>query len=99
MRPRATHRAVSEGEHEYGKRKNAEALEAAGAAHMILQKDLTGDRLATEIAALAADPQRLATMAGAAKSAGTIDARTNRQEIGSGRSAMIGSISPQGSLR
>lgn len=53
---------------------NAGVLQEAGGAIRIVQKDFTPDRLATEIAALAADPQRLATMASAAKSAGTIDA-------------------------
>ena len=43
-------------------RKNAEALEAAGAARMILQKDLTGERLAREIKALVQDPVRLTRM-------------------------------------
>jgi UDP-N-acetylglucosamine--N-acetylmuramyl-(pentapeptide) pyrophosphoryl-undecaprenol N-acetylglucosamine transferase len=38
-------------------RKNAEALEAAGAARMILQHDLTGERLAQEISALANAPK------------------------------------------
>ena len=36
-------------------RKNAEALVRQGAARMVEQRELTGDRLATEIAALAAD--------------------------------------------
>jgi UDP-N-acetylglucosamine--N-acetylmuramyl-(pentapeptide) pyrophosphoryl-undecaprenol N-acetylglucosamine transferase len=40
-------------------RKNAEALEAAGASRMILQKDLSGARLATEIGKLASAPQTL----------------------------------------
>lgn len=43
-------------------RKNAEALEAAGAARMILQKDLTGELLATEIAALLKEPERVTRM-------------------------------------
>jgi UDP-N-acetylglucosamine--N-acetylmuramyl-(pentapeptide) pyrophosphoryl-undecaprenol N-acetylglucosamine transferase len=38
-------------------RKNAEALESSGAARMILQKDLSGERLAKEILELAASPQ------------------------------------------
>jgi len=38
-------------------RKNAEALQAAGAARMILQQDLNGDRLAAEIEKLVQDPQ------------------------------------------
>ena len=48
-------------------RKNAEALAAASAARMILQKDLTGERLAAEIAALIRDPERLVEMEQAAR--------------------------------
>ena len=48
-------------------RKNAEALAAASAALMILQKDLTGERLAAEIAALIRDPERLVEMEKAAR--------------------------------
>ena len=40
-------------------RKNAEALQAAGAARMIVQADLTGERLASEINALVAAPEKL----------------------------------------
>ncbi|HEY0379375.1 MAG TPA: undecaprenyldiphospho-muramoylpentapeptide beta-N-acetylglucosaminyltransferase [Pyrinomonadaceae bacterium] len=43
-------------------RKNAEALESAGAARMILQHDLTGERLAQEIGALADAPEDLTRM-------------------------------------
>ena len=43
-------------------RKNAEALEAAGASRMILQKDLNGERLAEEIRVLAQSPQELDRM-------------------------------------
>jgi UDP-N-acetylglucosamine--N-acetylmuramyl-(pentapeptide) pyrophosphoryl-undecaprenol N-acetylglucosamine transferase len=53
---------------------NAGMLEQAGGAIRLVQKDFTPDRLATDISALAADPQRLAVMAKAAKSAGTVDA-------------------------
>ena len=38
-------------------RKNAEALQAAGAARMILQQDLSGERLAAEIEKLVQAPQ------------------------------------------
>jgi UDP-N-acetylglucosamine--N-acetylmuramyl-(pentapeptide) pyrophosphoryl-undecaprenol N-acetylglucosamine transferase len=48
-------------------RKNAEALEAAGAARMILQKDLSGDRLATEIEKLVHSPQELDGMEAASR--------------------------------
>jgi UDP-N-acetylglucosamine--N-acetylmuramyl-(pentapeptide) pyrophosphoryl-undecaprenol N-acetylglucosamine transferase len=40
-------------------RRNAEALEQAGAARMIPQEDLTGERLAAEIGALARDPEEI----------------------------------------
>ena len=53
---------------------NAGVLEAAGGAIRIEQRDFTPDRLASEIAGLAGDPGRLARMAQAAKTAGTIDA-------------------------
>ncbi len=53
---------------------NAGVLEAAGGAIRIEQRDFTPERLAAEIAGLAADPARLGRMAQAAKSAGTVDA-------------------------
>ncbi len=43
-------------------RKNAEALQAAGAARMILQQDLSGDRLAAEIEKLVQSPEELNRM-------------------------------------
>jgi UDP-N-acetylglucosamine--N-acetylmuramyl-(pentapeptide) pyrophosphoryl-undecaprenol N-acetylglucosamine transferase len=43
-------------------RKNAEALQTAGAARMILQHDLSGDRLADEIEKLVQAPQELDRM-------------------------------------
>ena len=43
-------------------RKNAEALESSGAAKMILQKDLSGDRIANEIIELAQHPDRVTKM-------------------------------------
>ncbi len=53
---------------------NAGVLADAGAALRIEQRDLTPERLAAEIAALAGDPARLSHMAQAAKSAGTLNA-------------------------
>ena len=53
---------------------NAGALQEAGGAIRIEQRDFTPERLAAEIAVLAGDPGRLARMAQAAKSAGSIDA-------------------------
>jgi UDP-N-acetylglucosamine--N-acetylmuramyl-(pentapeptide) pyrophosphoryl-undecaprenol N-acetylglucosamine transferase len=48
-------------------RKNAEALEAAGAAEVLLQKAMTGQVLAQRILELARDPQRRRRMAEAAR--------------------------------
>lgn len=48
-------------------RKNAEALEAAGAAKMILQKDLNGEMLANEIKDLINAPEKITAMEQAAK--------------------------------
>jgi UDP-N-acetylglucosamine--N-acetylmuramyl-(pentapeptide) pyrophosphoryl-undecaprenol N-acetylglucosamine transferase len=53
---------------------NAGVLADAGGAFRLSQRDFTPERLASEIAALAADPSRLAAMAQAAKSVGTLDA-------------------------
>jgi UDP-N-acetylglucosamine--N-acetylmuramyl-(pentapeptide) pyrophosphoryl-undecaprenol N-acetylglucosamine transferase len=53
---------------------NAGVLAEAGGAVRIEQRDFTAERLAAEIVALAGDPARLARMAKAAKSAGTVDA-------------------------
>ena len=43
-------------------RRNAEALEAAGAARMILQQDLSGERLAGEIKGLIEAPDAITRM-------------------------------------
>jgi UDP-N-acetylglucosamine--N-acetylmuramyl-(pentapeptide) pyrophosphoryl-undecaprenol N-acetylglucosamine transferase len=48
-------------------RKNAEALANAGAARMILQQDLAGERLAQEIASLTREPERITAMEQAAR--------------------------------
>jgi UDP-N-acetylglucosamine--N-acetylmuramyl-(pentapeptide) pyrophosphoryl-undecaprenol N-acetylglucosamine transferase len=48
-------------------RRNAEVLVGAGAAEMIEQTDLTGDRLADRMLALAKDEARRAAMAAAAR--------------------------------
>lgn len=53
---------------------NAGVLQQAGGAIRLPQSEFTPERLAAEIAALAAAPQRLAAMAGAAKSVGRLDA-------------------------
>jgi UDP-N-acetylglucosamine--N-acetylmuramyl-(pentapeptide) pyrophosphoryl-undecaprenol N-acetylglucosamine transferase len=53
---------------------NADVLERAGGALRLPQDAFTPERLASEIAAFAAAPQRLAAMAAAAKSVGRLDA-------------------------
>ncbi|MGH7805438.1 MAG: undecaprenyldiphospho-muramoylpentapeptide beta-N-acetylglucosaminyltransferase, partial [Candidatus Binatia bacterium] len=55
-------------------RRNAEALVARGAAVMILDREISAEKLAAEIAGLRDDPIRLRTMADAAKSLGRPDA-------------------------
>ncbi len=51
-------------------RKNAEAIERAGAGRMILQAELTPERLAKELLWLVRDPQQLIRMAEASKKRG-----------------------------
>lgn len=58
-------------------RKNAEAFVAAGAAKMILQKDLNGETLAREILALAGDPSALDVMGEASRKLGRPAAAAN----------------------
>ena len=53
---------------------NANVLAAVGGAIVLQQNDFTPQRLAAQIAALAADPVRLSAMAAGAKSAGMLDA-------------------------
>jgi UDP-N-acetylglucosamine--N-acetylmuramyl-(pentapeptide) pyrophosphoryl-undecaprenol N-acetylglucosamine transferase len=55
-------------------RKNAEALERAGAALMILQKDLTGESLARAIAELIETPEKITEMETAARKLAKADA-------------------------
>lgn len=55
-------------------RKNAEALQQIGASRMILQADLTGEHLASEIVRLVEDPARLSAMEQASREAGKTDA-------------------------
>ena len=55
-------------------RKNAEALAAAGAGEMLLQKDLTGHVLAQRILALASDPSARARMSAAPRALARPDA-------------------------
>lgn len=53
---------------------NAGVLDRAGGGIRVPQTEFTPDRLASEIAALAAEPQRLADMAAKARTAGALDA-------------------------
>ncbi len=53
---------------------NAGVLEGVGGAMRLVQQEFTPRRLASELAALAAAPQRLAAMAAAARSLGRLDA-------------------------
>lgn len=55
-------------------RKNAEALQAAGAARMILQSDLNGERLANEIIEFINAPEKISAMEKSAKSLAREDA-------------------------
>jgi UDP-N-acetylglucosamine--N-acetylmuramyl-(pentapeptide) pyrophosphoryl-undecaprenol N-acetylglucosamine transferase len=55
-------------------RKNADALVRAGAAVMLEQKELTGDRLAVDVLALAGDPERRRRMAAVARALAKPDA-------------------------
>ena len=55
-------------------RKNAEALENGGAAKMILQKDLTGERLASELNSLIDEPNRITEMEKASRKLARRDA-------------------------
>lgn len=58
-------------------RRNAEALQNAGAARMILQQELSGERLAAEIAALISAPERITQMENASRKL----ARGNAAEV------------------
>ena len=55
-------------------RKNAEAMQRAGASRMILQKDLSGESLAKEISELIHDPDAITSMEQAAKGMARSDA-------------------------
>ena len=55
-------------------RKNAEALQTAGAARMILQSELNGERLANEIMEFINAPEKIGEMEKAAKKLARIDA-------------------------
>ena len=60
---------------------NAGVLERAGGALRLVQEDFTPERLAAEIARLAAAPQRLMAMAAAARSLGRLDAAARLADL------------------
>ena len=60
---------------------NAGVLESAGGGIRIVQDDFTPARLCSEIVALAGDPDQLARMAAAAKSAATLDAAERLADV------------------
>lgn len=62
---------------------NAKAVEDAGAAVVILDRELAGDRLAETVAALAADPARLLAMGEAARKLARPDAASRIADIAS----------------
>jgi len=62
-------------------RKNAEALMTAGAARMILQKDLSGSRLANEITGLINAPDKINDMENASRKLGRRDAAAATVEL------------------
>jgi UDP-N-acetylglucosamine--N-acetylmuramyl-(pentapeptide) pyrophosphoryl-undecaprenol N-acetylglucosamine transferase len=62
-------------------RKNAEALQAKGAARMILQQELTGERLAAEITRLVQSPDELTRMEAASRSLARGDAASATVEL------------------
>lgn len=62
-------------------RKNAEALEKAGASTMILQSELGGQKLAAEIAELVSSPEKITAMETAAKGMGREDAAEKTADI------------------
>jgi UDP-N-acetylglucosamine--N-acetylmuramyl-(pentapeptide) pyrophosphoryl-undecaprenol N-acetylglucosamine transferase len=62
-------------------RTNAKALEAAGAARVIEEKDLTGETLAREVTALVDEPSRIASMEEAARGLGRPDAASRVADL------------------
>jgi UDP-N-acetylglucosamine--N-acetylmuramyl-(pentapeptide) pyrophosphoryl-undecaprenol N-acetylglucosamine transferase len=62
-------------------RRNAEVMQEAGAARMILQEELTGERLAQEIGALVRQPERVTRMEEASRRMARGDAAAATLEI------------------
>ena len=68
-------------------RKNAQALQQAGAAVMVEEKDLGGESLARAITGVLADPGRLAAMEDAARGLGRPDAAARVADLLEGKGA------------
>jgi UDP-N-acetylglucosamine--N-acetylmuramyl-(pentapeptide) pyrophosphoryl-undecaprenol N-acetylglucosamine transferase len=66
-------------------RVNARALESAGAARMLEEKDLTGESLARAIADLAEDPTRIGAMEEASRRLGRPDAASRVADLLEGK--------------
>jgi UDP-N-acetylglucosamine--N-acetylmuramyl-(pentapeptide) pyrophosphoryl-undecaprenol N-acetylglucosamine transferase len=62
-------------------RGNAAALEAAGAARMIEEKELTGERLAAAVTDILSDPGRLAAMEDASRASSRPDAASRVADL------------------
>lgn len=62
-------------------RKNAEALSKAGAARVLLQRDMDGKRLAEEIVNLSSSPEAITDMETAAKKMGRADAAERTADL------------------
>ena len=74
--------ALAADDHQRG---NARAMESAGAARMIEEKDATGERLAAVVTELLADPARLDAMEDAARTLGKPDAAARVADLLEGR--------------
>jgi UDP-N-acetylglucosamine--N-acetylmuramyl-(pentapeptide) pyrophosphoryl-undecaprenol N-acetylglucosamine transferase len=73
---------------DHDQRANAAMLEQAGGAIMIEQTHFTPDRIAAEIARLAAAPEKLAEMAAAARGQGVLDGADRLAELVMGMTPM-----------
>jgi UDP-N-acetylglucosamine--N-acetylmuramyl-(pentapeptide) pyrophosphoryl-undecaprenol N-acetylglucosamine transferase len=62
-------------------RKNAEAMERAGGAKMLLQRDLSGTNVAAELRELIANPETISEMETAAKAVGRSDAAERAADL------------------
>jgi UDP-N-acetylglucosamine--N-acetylmuramyl-(pentapeptide) pyrophosphoryl-undecaprenol N-acetylglucosamine transferase len=63
-------------------RKNAEALQMAGAGRMIVQRELTGERLAKEVQELVAAPERIDAMEVESRKLARTDAASRAVDLG-----------------